>query len=78
MSTQPIRVTIWNENVHEKQEPSVAKLYPDGIHGMLAKTLAAADLTIRTATLDEPEHGLTQDVLDATDVLLWWGQRRAR
>mgnify|MGYP003758493831 FL=1 len=28
---------------------------------------------IRTATLDELEHGLTQDVLDATDVLLWRG-----
>ena len=72
-TTTPIRVTIWNENVHEQQEPSVAELYPGGIHGSLAKSLAAPDLVIRTATLQEPEHGLTQDVLDATDVLLWWG-----
>ncbi len=68
-----IRVTIWNEFIHEKHNPEVKKLYPDGIHGMLAKVLAASDLEIRTATLDEPEHGLTQEVLDNTDVLLWWG-----
>ena len=32
-----------------------------------------ADDVIRTATLQDPEHGLTDDVLDQTDVLLWWG-----
>jgi trehalose utilization protein len=73
MNPSPIRVTIWNEYVHEKQEPSVGALYPEGIHGALAKSLAAPDLAIRTATLEEPEHGLTQEVLNATDVLLWWG-----
>jgi trehalose utilization protein len=73
MNPSPIRVTIWNEYVHEKQEPSVAALYPEGIHGALAHSLASPDLTLRTATLDEPEHGLTQEVLNATDVLLWWG-----
>ena len=73
MNASPIRVTIWNEYVHEKQEPSVGALYPEGIHGALAKSLAAPDLAIRTATLEEPEHGLTQEVLNSTDVLLWWG-----
>jgi len=68
-----INVTIWNEYVHEKQEPSVRELYPDGIHGALARSLAAPDLEIKTATLEEPEHGLTQEVLNKTDVLLWWG-----
>ncbi|MDD4623181.1 MAG: ThuA domain-containing protein, partial [Kiritimatiellae bacterium] len=72
-TSAPIRVTIWNEFVHERQEPSVAELYPDGLHGELAKSLAAPDIVIRTATLQEPEHGLTQAALDATDVLLWWG-----
>ena len=73
MSESKIRVTIWNEFVHEQKEPSVRAIYPDGIHGALAKGLAASGLEIRTATLDEPEHGLTQPVLDHTDVLLWWG-----
>ncbi len=73
MSNTKLNVTIWNENVHEKSNPAVRKLYPEGIHGSLAKSLAAPDLEIRTATLEEPEHGLTEDVLNNTDVLLWWG-----
>ena len=75
--TQSIRATIWNEFRHEKSKPVVAELYPKGIHGAIADGLAARipedGLAIRTATLDEPEHGLTQTVLDQTDVLLWWG-----
>ena len=68
-----IRVTIWNENVHEQTEPVVAKIYPLGIHGTLAKALSAGDLEIRTATLAEPEHGLTEEICANTDVMLWWG-----
>lgn len=73
MST-PICVTVWNENVHERKHAAVKKIYPDGIHTAIAKGLAPAkDLTVRTATLEMPEHGLTQDVVDKTDVLIWWG-----
>ncbi|MCE9615016.1 MAG: ThuA domain-containing protein [Lentisphaerae bacterium] len=73
MST-PLRVTVWNENVHERKHEKVRRVYPDGIHTAIAKGLAAApDLSVRTATLEMPEHGLTQDVLDNTDVLTWWG-----
>lgn len=68
-----IRVTIWNENVHEKKDPKVAELYPEGMHRAIAQGIACGDFEIRTATLDEPEHGLTQEVLDQTDVLIWWG-----
>jgi len=72
MSNQ-IRVTIWNEYRHEKRDPRVAAIYPEGIHGALASSLGAAGYTVRTATLDEPEHGLTAAVLAETDVLTWWG-----
>ena len=69
-----IRVTIWNEFVHEKTEQRVADIYPNGIHGCIAEFLGKEeDFEVRTATLDMPEHGLTQEVLDNTDVLLWWG-----
>lgn len=72
--TSPIRVTVWHEFRHEKKNPKVAELYPDGIHGTIAAFLGQeADIEVRTATLDEPEHGLTQEVLDNTDVLIWWG-----
>ncbi|GCE08689.1 ThuA domain-containing protein [Dictyobacter aurantiacus] len=71
--TANIRVTIWNEYRHERKSPEVAKIYPEGIHGTLAKALSEKGYTVRTATLDEPEHGLTDEVLENTDVMLWWG-----
>ena len=67
------RVTVWNEYRHEKSDEEVAKLYPDGIHAAIATALEEAGFETRTATLDEPEHGLTDEVLEATDVLVWWG-----
>jgi trehalose utilization protein len=69
-----IRVLVWNEYRHEKRSPEIAELYPDGIHGQIAKALRAnADMDVSTGTLDEPDQGLPQDVLDETDVLIWWG-----
>ncbi len=71
-----IRVTIWNEFYHEQHQEEAKAIYPKGIHQTIADFLAEEDLIIRTATLEEPEHGLTQQVLDDTDVLIWWGHVR--
>jgi trehalose utilization protein len=96
-----LRVTIWNENVHERKNPIVAKIYPTGIHGCIADALkidngvagvadagsepdrrsrstptafgAVTTLQMRTATLDQRDHGLGEKILDQTDVLIWWG-----
>jgi trehalose utilization protein len=69
-----IRVTIFNEFVHEQKDDDVRKIYPQGIHRTLASFLELEkDFQIKTATLQQPEHGLTADVLDDTDVLIWWG-----
>jgi len=71
---EKIKVTIWNENLHERHNPAIATIYPQGIHGAIAEMLGkASDFEIRTATLDEPECGLPQNLLDETDVLIWWG-----
>ena len=67
-----LRVTIWNEHRHEREDPNVAKIYPTGIHGALAEALQSDDMEVRTATLDEPDQGLPEDILNNTDVLLWW------
>jgi len=72
--TTPVRVTVFGENVHEHSSPVVAKIYPQGMHTCIADTLNQdAGLRAGTVTLQMPEHGLTQAVLDATDVLFWWG-----
>jgi trehalose utilization protein len=69
----PIHVTVWNEFLHEKKHEAVRKVYPNGIHAVIAEALSAnPDMTVRTATLEQPEHGLTDQVLAETDVLLWW------
>ena len=68
-----IRVTIWNENLHEQNNEFIAKLYPKGIHGAISDGLKEhLDIDVFFATLDEPEHGLTESVLNQTDVLIWW------
>jgi trehalose utilization protein len=70
----PINCVVWGENVHENTNKTVRGLYPDGMHGCIAAALNA-DKTIHatTATLQDPEHGLTEERLAQTDVLTWWG-----
>jgi len=72
--TKPIHVTVWGENVHERENPIVAQVYPAGMHACIAEALRKdAGLKVGTATLDEAEHGLTESKLAGTDVLVWWG-----
>lgn len=69
-----IRVTVWNEGRHEKVIPQMQELYPLGLHGTVQQFLQTdEELSVRTATLDEPECGLPDEVLNTTDVLMWWG-----
>ena len=69
-----IRALVWGENVHEQKNKVVAELYPNGMHSCIAESLNSdAQITATTATLQEPEHGLTESRLAETDVLLWWG-----
>ena len=67
-----LNVTVWNEYAHEKFSEEVSSLYPEGIHKFIANFLSCDDIEVRTATLDDEECGLTQEVLDNTDVLIWW------
>ena len=67
------QVTVWNEFRHERHNDTVAEVYPEGIHTVIADALSEAGFETQTATLDEPDHGLTEAVLDDTDVLTWWG-----
>ena len=71
-----MKITVWNEYAHEKTDEAVRAIYPDGIHNTVARFLRDAGYEVRTATLDDPECGLTDEVLDDTDVLFWWGHMR--
>ncbi len=72
--SESIRVTVWNEFRHEREDDRVRAIYPDGIHAVIARHLSKEPgFEVTTATLDEPSHGLTDEVLESTDVIVWWG-----
>ena len=76
MENKPIRITVWGEYMHERQNDVVRQIYPHGMHTTIAEGITrhlGEAAIIRTATLDQPEHGLTDAVLETTDVLTWWG-----
>jgi len=70
-----ISVTVWNEYRHELVHEEVRSIYPAGIHRAVADGLeqSGREFSVHTATMDEPGHGLSDDVLNKTDVLIWWG-----
>jgi trehalose utilization protein len=71
-----IRTVVWGENVHDRENETVKAIYPKGMHGAIADALSAdPEISASTATLDQPEHGLSVDRLKDTDVLTWWGHR---
>lgn len=73
-NSSPARVLVWGEFRHEKKNPKVAAIYPDGMHETIASFLREEpDFSVETAFLDQASHGLTVDRLDQTDVLVWWG-----
>ncbi len=74
MSHNKIRVTVWNEYIHERELPEIASVYPDGIHTVIGDFLSKEeDICVRYATLDMPQQGVPEKLLSDTDVLIWWG-----
>ncbi len=72
--SERIRVVVWNEFRHEKSEETIRAIYPEGLHAAIAAALGTdAQLEVRLAALDDPDHGLPREVLENTDVLIWWG-----
>lgn len=71
-----IKVLIWNEYIHERNQPEVAEIYPEGIHGCIGGFLSEReDISVKYATLDMEGQGLSEELLEDTDVLIWWGHR---
>ena len=75
-----IKVTVWHEFFQEnvwKQE-SILEHYPDGMHKYIESFLKD-DYDVKTVTqyntdgeLNE-NAGITRELLDDTDVMIWWG-----
>ena len=72
-----IRVTVWNEFVHEREYEGIRAIYPDGIHGCIAGFLGRnEDISVTAVTLDMENQGLSEELLRGTDVLIWWSHAR--
>ena len=72
----PVRTIVWGENIHEHVNAVVRAIYPDGMHETIARALRVdSAIHAQTATLQQPEHGLSEARLAECDVLLWWGHR---
>jgi len=72
----PIRTLVWGENIHERTNAAVAAVYPDGMHAQIARLIGTeSGIAINTAVLQDEEHGLSEERLQQTDVLVWWGHK---
>ena len=70
-----IRVTIYNEFLHEREIEKVRAVYPNGIHEAIAGFLRSDEISVRSFTLDNVNE-ITDQVLAETDVMIWWGHMR--
>lgn len=68
-----IRITVWNEYKHERELEEIKAVYPQGIHECIREFLEEEpEFQVRTAFFSMEEHGLTEEVLANTDVLIFW------
>lgn len=69
-----IRVLVWNEFWYEQlTDDKYKQVYYEGIHKAIADFLKSDDIYVETATLYDENCGITEERLDNTDVLIWWG-----
>lgn len=64
-------VVVWSEGTAPKN------VYPRDINTAIAEGLQTlAGWEVVTAGLGEPDQGLTEERLNQTDVLIWWGHQK--
>jgi trehalose utilization protein/type 1 glutamine amidotransferase len=69
---RPIRVTVWDE-----QQPAQQKVYTNFLGNHIAAHLQKNPrFEVRSVSIKEPNLGLTTNLLQNTDVLIWWGHVR--
>jgi trehalose utilization protein len=74
ISAAPIRVVVWDE-----QQPSQKPTYENFLGNAIADHLAKKPgFQVKSVRLNDPEQGVSNEVLDQCDVLIWWGHQRHR
>lgn len=75
--TTGIRVTVWNEGLHEKELPQCREIYPNGMGRVIGAYLKKQPgiASVHCSELSDPDQGLSDDILEHTDVMTWWGHK---
>jgi trehalose utilization protein len=69
-----VRVVVWDE-----QQPTQKEAYDNFLGNWIARYLETKPgLAVKSVKQDDPEQGLADEVLDACDVLIWWGHVRQK
>lgn len=64
-------VVVWSEGTAPKD------VYPNDINGAIAEGLAdMPGWEVITASIKDPDQGISDDLLKRTDVLIWWGHKK--
>ncbi len=72
MAAEKTKVVVWDE-----RQPAQKEAYPNFLGNQIAEHLSQFDdLEVKSVGLDDPGQGVSKDVLDNCDVLIWWGHAR--
>ena len=72
------KVVVWSEGTANVDEAS-KKVYPQDINTAIAEGLAPLETSgwqIVKASINDPDQGISDELLNSTDVLIWWGHKR--
>ncbi|MBM7568378.1 ThuA domain-containing protein [Paenibacillus sacheonensis] len=71
-----IRTRVWGENFHDRLNHICQRNYPTGMHNCIADALRSDEIEVSVSIFEDPEHGLSEENLNNTDVLIWWSHSR--
>lgn len=70
-----IRVVVWDEQQPAQKQAYDGRFLGEHIAAYLQKS---PEFSVKSVKLDDPEQGLPNELLEQTDVLIWWGHIRNR
>src|SRR5438093_10324759 len=71
-SLHPIRVVVWDE-----QQPQQKPAYDNFLGNAIADYLKELNgFKVTSVRMDDKQQGLPDDLLNDTDILIWWGHVR--
>ena len=77
-ATDKRKVVVWSEGT-ANVDPKSKAVYPNDINSAIAEGLQPLETEgwqVIKASLDQPDQGISEELLNSTDVLIWWGHKK--